>query len=105
MHFFRILWSDNIEFSEFTIKNTIYETLSLQDIVFKDDKNNKFLKYKSNLLIKHNNSKSIIEFIQKDIYFDESGFFNPGINWRGEMSKQRIADWLPYEYSITPKSQ
>jgi hypothetical protein len=32
---------------------------------------------------------------------DQNGYFDPlGISWEGEMARQRIADWLPYEYSI-----
>lgn len=32
---------------------------------------------------------------------DENGYFDPsGINRKGEMAIQRIADWLPYEYNI-----
>ncbi|HUX56198.1 MAG TPA: carboxypeptidase-like regulatory domain-containing protein [Bacteroidales bacterium] len=36
------------------------------------------------------------------VLFDKRGFFDPlGILWEGEMAKQRIADLLPFEYSIS----
>jgi hypothetical protein len=32
---------------------------------------------------------------------DQNGYFDPfGISWSGEMSKQRIADQLPYDYKL-----
>jgi len=32
---------------------------------------------------------------------NQNGYFDPlGISWSGEMSKQRIADQLPYEYAL-----
>jgi hypothetical protein len=35
------------------------------------------------------------------VYFDKRGYFDPfAISREGEMAKQRISDWLPYEYSI-----
>jgi hypothetical protein len=98
MHFFRVLWSGKLKSSEFIIKNPRFDILTLEDVVI-ENKNSKFLKYNKNLLIEYNNRKSTIEFLEEYVYFDESGFFNPGLNWRGEMALKRIADWLPYEYS------
>lgn len=38
---------------------------------------------------------------RKFVYFDKNGYFDPsGIMWSGELARQRIADWLPYEYSV-----
>ncbi len=100
MHFFRVLWSGQLDSSGFIVRSPSYDTLNLDTIVFQDDKQNKFLGFTSNILIEYNNSKSTIEFVQEFVYFDESGLFSPGIKWSGEMARQRIADWLPYEYSI-----
>lgn len=100
MHFFRELWYSTLESSGFTVINPKYEELSILDFVSIDGNNNKFLEYQWNLYVKYENRKSIIEFLKNNVYFDESGFFNPGINWKGDMAKQRIADWLPYEYSF-----
>ncbi len=100
MHFFRVLWSGQLKSSGFLVRDPSFEPLKIDDIVFQDDKHNKFLKYNSYILIDYYTNRSIIEFIKNSVYFDESGFFNPGIKWRGEMAKQRIADWLPYEYIL-----
>lgn len=100
MHFFRMLWLGHLKSSGFLVRSPSFEHLKLDDIVFQDVNNNKFLRYTSNILIEYNNRKSIIEFIKETVYFDESGFFNPGIKWKGEMAQQRVADWLPYEYTI-----
>jgi len=100
MHFLRVLWSDHLKSSGFIIRSPSYERLKLKDIVYQDENHNKFLSDSSNILIEFKNRESIIEFINDSVYFDESGFFNPGIKWWGDFGQQRIADWLPYEYSI-----
>ena len=44
---------------------------------------------------------SFVIFLKENVYFDPNGYFDPsGISWEGEMSRQRIADLLPYEYSV-----
>ena len=45
--------------------------------------------------------QSYINFLNEKVYFEKDGFFDPtAILWTGTMSKQRIADFLPYEYII-----
>ena len=100
MHFFRVLWSGQLKSSGFIVRCSTDEPLNPDTIVFQDDKQNKFLRFTSNIFIEYNYRKTIIEFVEESVYFDESGFFSPGIKWSGEMARQRIADWLPYEYSI-----
>lgn len=100
MHFFRVLCSGHLKSSEFLVRDPSFKHLKIKDIVFQDEKHNRFLSYSSNIIIEYNDHKSMIEFFTKPVYFDESGFFNPGIKWKGEMAMQRVADWLPYEYSI-----
>ena len=35
------------------------------------------------------------------VFFDCDGFYDPAaIMWSGKMGSQRIADFLPYEYSV-----
>jgi len=98
MHFFRILWSDELEASGFKIRNADYDILTVAEIIEIDKQHNKFLNYPGKLLIAYHNSRSLIEFIEAPVFFDHSGFFNQGIKWNGKMGLQRVADWLPYEY-------
>ena len=105
MHFFRELWSGSLESTGFTVMNLETRHLLISEFVTTDENNNKYLKYPLNLYIdyyvKFVNHKSIIKLLEDNVYFDESGFFNPsGITWDGDMAKLRIADWLPYEYSF-----
>lgn len=100
MHFFRVLWSGQLKKSGFTIRNTSYKSLKLDAIVLQDESHNKYLSYETSLSIEYKDHRSYINFIMQPVYFDESGFFNPGIKWEGDMALQRIADWLPYEYLL-----
>ncbi len=100
MHFFRVLWSRTLISSNFLVLNSKKKQLSLFDFVFIDENNNKFLKYQSNLYVKYRERTSLIEFLEDKVYFDESGFCKDGIIWEGDIAKQRIADWLPFEYSV-----
>jgi hypothetical protein len=102
MHFFRALWADDLKSTGFVIENSAGEILAYKDIV--DDKVSprKFLQYPDKLGICYYTKLpvSTIVFLKQQVYFDSNGYFDPtGISWEGEMVKQRIADWLPYEYS------
>ena len=101
MHFFRMLWADNLKHSGFEITRATYENLKYKDIVIQDDNGNKFLKYPENLRVAYTINTSFVYFLKKNVYFDKVGYFDPsGINWVGYMAQQRVADWLPYEYSV-----
>ncbi|HSH52728.1 MAG TPA: hypothetical protein VK982_13465, partial [Bacteroidales bacterium] len=109
MHFIRVLSSMHLKNSGFTIKDTMHKHLKIKDIVYIDENNNKFLKDIGKIIIEYknpkhisnyNSRKSALEFFEDSVYFDETGFFNPGLKWWGNMGQQRIADWLPYEYTI-----
>jgi len=100
MHLFRVLWSGQLKSSGFTIRNPSNKSLKLETIVFQDGLQNKYLSYSSSLLINYNDRISIIEFVKQPVYFDESGYFDLGIKWTGDIAIQRIADRLPYEYTI-----
>ena len=63
--------------------------------------NKKYLKGSENLDIYRYTIWSNLNFLKEQVLFEKDGFFDPsGLNWKGSMGRQRIADWLPYEYSI-----
>lgn len=100
MHFFRSLGANDLRANGFTITNSKYQTLKYKEIVIQRN-NNKYLSFPENLNVFYIKVFSYIEFLKKNVYFDKTGYFDPaGINWKGRMALQRIADWLPYEYSI-----
>lgn len=114
MHFFRALWENNLDSSGFTIHKytnpIVYpiENLNYNNLVFQKDSlvsedSPKYLKYPGSLWISYYSKlpTSSIYFLKEYVYFDKNGYFDGlGISWQGELAKQRIADLLPYEYSI-----
>ena len=107
MHFFRALWQDDLKSTGFTIKDSADKKLNSKDIVIQEDSCKKFLKYSENLDIyyhfpdRYEDFSSEIIFLKDQVLFEQDGFFDPsGIRWQGQMAEKRIADWLPYEYSI-----
>jgi hypothetical protein len=103
MHFFRALATNSIDSSGFVIKNPEMKLLGFLDVVFQDSKHNLYIGSDKDIYITYDRRfKSIIEFQEKYVYFDESGFFNPGILWKGKMAYERISNWLPYEYIYKP---
>jgi hypothetical protein len=124
MHFFRSLWENDSLSVGFLIKNSEDEFLNYSQITFQKDSTIKFLKYPGKKTINQSTDSSAfytvfsaadvyydkdgnfspigvsIVTLEKDIYFDKNGYFDSsGIFWEGKMARQRIADWLPYEYS------
>jgi len=101
MHFFRALWANDLRSTKFSIKNSTEKKYEYDEIVIQDDKQNKFLKDTLDFNISYYTKLSKINFLKKQVYFNENGFFDPlGVTWEGSMGRKRIADWLPYEYSI-----
>ncbi len=100
LHFFRALWSNDFESNGFTVTNSTRQSFLCKEIVIQDH-GNKYLSYTENLYVDYGKNFSYIQFLKPKVYFDKTGYFDPsGINWKGKMAEQRIADWLPYEYSI-----
>jgi len=100
MHFFRALWANDLQANGFAITNSNYQTFRYKEIVIQHY-NYKYLSSTENLYVDYNKGFSYIQFLNKNVYFDKTGYFDPsGINWKGRMAAQRIADWLPYEYSV-----
>ncbi|MGD0755228.1 MAG: carboxypeptidase-like regulatory domain-containing protein [Bacteroidales bacterium] len=103
MHFFRALWVDDLKSTGFIVNNSSNETVGYNKLVFQKDSRTKYLINLGNLGISYYTKKptSFIIFLKKDVFFDASGYFDPaGISWEGEMARQRIADLLPFEYSL-----
>lgn len=101
MHFFRTLWADDLRSTFFIIENSAGEGLKYKDVVIQGDNNNKYLRYTQNLNIYYHSDRSNICFLKQQVLFDQNGFFEAsGTLWRGKMTLKRIADWLPYNYSV-----
>ena len=101
MHFFRSLWEKELDLDGFTIANA-YGTPALF-LKMQKDSVTKYLKYRGNLVINYfqKSHGTVIYMMQDSVCFDKQGYFDPlGISWTGEMARQRIADLLPYDYSM-----
>jgi hypothetical protein len=104
MQFFRELWAKNLDSAGFKVKNRLNGKLSSGELVVRNDSISKYLVFRENPLIVRYYSKgggSLFTGIKKYVYFDKNGYFDGnGVSLDGEMAEQRIADWLPYEYSV-----
>jgi CarboxypepD_reg-like domain len=123
--FFRSLWKNALDSDGFVVKNMEDKFLNYDEIVIQKDNHSKYLICHRDLNEKSQPGKSSgyivfrekelyfdknenvdqscisIVSLENDIYFDKNGYFDPsGIKLEGKMSKQRIVDLLPYEYSI-----
>ena len=105
MHFFRSLWANELESNGFIFTNTSDNVVKPESIVVQSEDAYKHLTYSEQLIIGYNQGGvSEVSFLKDEVYFDESGYFDPaGINWEGDMANKRVADWLPYDYSIKIK--
>ncbi len=100
MHFFRTLWENNLDSAGYTIRDINNKIISPDSLVVQIDES-KFLLNKGLILVSYYSKMfgTSIELLYDYVYFDKSGFFDPyGINWGGEMIRQRIADLLPFDY-------
>jgi hypothetical protein len=101
MHFFRALWEKELNSNGFEILNS--QGTPAMYLVMPRDSITKYIKYRGDLVLNYfqKSNGSVISFTKDIVYFDKQGYFDPlGISWTGEMARQRIADLLPYEYSI-----
>ncbi|MCX6328906.1 MAG: hypothetical protein NTZ85_05225, partial [Bacteroidia bacterium] len=102
MHFFRALWENKLDSAGFTIKDLTNQIISPDSLVVQID-GSKFMINKGLILVSYYSKMygTSIEFLHDYVYFDKSGFFDPyGIDWQGEMIRQRIADLLPFDYVL-----
>jgi hypothetical protein len=103
LHFFRKLWANELFSAGFKVQTTYGADLSYNSIVIQRVNGKLFLKFPEKLCIIYSpgKSKSYIEFLKDQVFFDASGYADlMGISWEGDMAVKRIADWLPYEYGI-----
>lgn len=101
MHFLRALWDDSLRWNGFTINYQKLVALTYSDVVFEEDSLIKFITCSDSLFIRHHSGRSFIIPLEKHVYFQQDGYFDPqGIIWSGNMGNYRMADWLPYEYSV-----
>lgn len=103
MHFFRALWKYDLESAGFSIKNLGNIDIDYKNFITQTDTLTRHFNFHGMLAIKDNMrfTTSWIIFVKDYVSFDKRGYFDPfAISWDGAMSIKRIADWLPYEYSI-----
>ncbi len=106
MHFFRTLWADSLESSNFTIKGSWNRSLHYHDIVVEQvtgqqDSINQYIKYityPNNLIIYYKAQASVLTLKKHQVFFDKTGYYAPGLKWGGDILKKRIGDSLPLEY-------
>jgi hypothetical protein len=99
-HFFRCLWADDLEDSGFYIRKAQNgDFLGYSDLVFEDLSGTKYLMGLEDLEIDFFEDPSHASFIKNMVYFEEDGYYDPiAVIWSGTMARQRIGDFLPYEY-------
>jgi hypothetical protein len=106
MHFLRALWSNELSLNGFWIEDIRGKPIKYEDMITEDEDGNKYLWYQEKLIIYYLKSEpsGFIIFKKDKVYFEKSGFFDAmNLIWGGEIAKKRIADWLPYEYTIPDK--
>ena len=103
MHLMRSLWENDLDSAGFTIKNSNNKIVTYDSLVVQVDSSSKYLTNKGSYNISYmsKNSTSSIDIVNDTVSFNKLGFFDPlGINWIGDMAKQRIADLLPFDYML-----
>jgi hypothetical protein len=102
-HFFASLWANKLKLNGYTIKNLTDQALNYEDIVVERTGFKKYLSYKGILNISYlsGSQNSAIELIKSPVFFDSSGYFDgSGVTVIGQMAKQRIGDFLPYDFRL-----
>lgn len=103
MHFIRALWTNTMEAEGFTIKDQADRVLNYSDVVVEEESHKKFIKYPEEIVIYYQTERpeGTIVLNEDEVFFDSNGYFDPfGIRWEGLIGRQRIGDWLPYEYEF-----
>ncbi len=118
MHFFRALWNNELDAEGFTVKDETGAELSYDDLVFIKDSlkqggPEKYLKYRDTLHVYYRKRWFRIlygSFYMNNgyeyVYFEKNGYFDTlGLIWKDSiMAHRRIADLLPFDYTLTDKN-
>ena len=99
-HFFRTLWANELDESGFYIRRAKNgEYLGYSELVLEGIQGMKYLVCFEDLDIDFYENPSHASFIKNRVYFEADGYYDPiAVIWSGTMARQRIADFLPYEY-------
>jgi len=105
MHFLRTLWADELKRDRYVIKDSNEILVEIDSLVHLSDNGDRYLCCQDKLKIAYHQQRfSEISFLKEQVYFDEYGYFDSaGISWHGDMGRFRIADWLPFDYSVRRK--
>ena len=114
MHFFRSLWGGDITSSNrYLMRDSNNVKLDYYDLVTvkgrliegKDGPEIQYYKYlksigKIYIWYLKNKEYSYID-VSKEVFFDKRGYYDPfDIIWYNDMSKQRMADQLPFDFTL-----
>ena len=114
MHFFRLLYQGdlvqngkhNILLSDNTPVSNIFSigsktTINSDSFVIRKDSISSYIKNEGELSVVYRSKSSTIYVNIDSGYFQKNGYFDPiEITFSGDMSRQRIGDLLPFEYSL-----
>jgi hypothetical protein len=103
MHLMRSLWENTLDSSGFIIKDSASQIMLYDDLVTGTDSTDKYLGPRGVYDIAYFSKipASTFEIAEDSVFFNSMGYFDPyHINWTGEMSRQRVADLLPFDYVI-----
>jgi hypothetical protein len=114
MHFFRSLYNGNlIQRGEYSISisdnGSFTKGFSINSktpinsdsFIIKKDSLSGYLKNAGELSVTYKWMNTLINIKWDSVYFEKDGYYDPvGIEFSGDMSKQRIGDLLPFEYFI-----
>jgi hypothetical protein len=106
MQFMRELWRNNLDSAGFAVTDSDNKKYTYNDLVYQDDKPSKYFRKSKflNLAYYSKVARTFFTVSRDSMAFTQDGNFDgTGIEWVGEMSRQRIADQLPYEYSPSKK--
>ncbi|MFH0841584.1 MAG: carboxypeptidase-like regulatory domain-containing protein [Bacteroidota bacterium] len=103
MHLMRSLWENTLDSSGFIIKNSAGKSMSYDSLVVGMDSADKYLGPGGVYDIAYFSKipSSTFEITEDSVFFNRLGYFDPfRIKWTGGMSRQRVADLLPFDYVL-----